>query len=134
MNTELMRAVLDCGIDDLRLMDDANVNFFEVVDRLREEGIACTMKNIMIEVFEIGKQHIVEGVKAAIEDAEADGDEDRVRRLRKLHPATEIGWYWNMQDTHFQMSNVDKYKELVPELLERLEDITSYPIEEVPFL
>ena len=134
MNDALMQAVLDCGYDDLWLLDGANVSFFEVVKRLREEGIHCTMKNITMEVFEIGKQHIIDGVKAAIEEAEEEDDEKYAKYLRELNPAKEIGWTWNMQDTHFLMKKLEKYKEVVPDLLKECENITSYPIEEVMIL
>lgn len=39
MNTELVRAVFDCGIDDLRLLDDAECDMYAVIGRMREEGI-----------------------------------------------------------------------------------------------
>lgn len=31
MNTELVRAVFDCGIDDLRLLDDAECDMYAVI-------------------------------------------------------------------------------------------------------
>lgn len=46
MNTELVRAVFDCGIDDLRLLDDAECDMYAVIGRMREEGIELTMNNI----------------------------------------------------------------------------------------
>ena len=52
MNTELVRAVFDCGIDDLRLLDDAECDMYAVIGRMREEGIELTMNNIIRQVFE----------------------------------------------------------------------------------
>ena len=43
MNTELVRAVFDCGIDDLRLLDDAECDMYAVIGRMREESIELTM-------------------------------------------------------------------------------------------
>ena len=51
MNTELVRAVFDCGIDDLRLLDDAECDMYAVIGRMREEGIELTMNNIIRQVF-----------------------------------------------------------------------------------
>ena len=47
MNTELVRAVFDCGIDDLRLLDDAECDMYAVIGRMREESIELTMNNII---------------------------------------------------------------------------------------
>ncbi len=55
MNTELVRAVFDCGIDDLRLLDDAECDMYAVIGRMREEGIELTMNNIIRQVFEEGR-------------------------------------------------------------------------------
>ena len=50
MNTELVRAVFDCGIDDLRLLDDAECDMYAVIGRMREESIELTMNNIIRQV------------------------------------------------------------------------------------
>ena len=38
MNTELVRAVFDCGIDDLRLLDDAECDMYAVIGRMRKDS------------------------------------------------------------------------------------------------
>ena len=45
MNTELVRAVFDCGIDDLRLLDDAECDMYAVIGRMREESIYLPSSN-----------------------------------------------------------------------------------------
>ena len=56
MNTELVRAVFDCGIDDLRLLDDAECDMYAVIGRMREESIELTMNNIIRQVFDQGER------------------------------------------------------------------------------
>ena len=55
MNTELARAVFGCGIDDLRLLDDAECDMYAVIGRMREESMELTMNNIIRQVFEEGR-------------------------------------------------------------------------------
>ena len=55
MNTELVRAVFDCGIDDLRLLDDAECDMYAVIGRMREESIELVLyrrtENRMLRVW-----------------------------------------------------------------------------------
>ena len=65
---DLLAAVLDCGMNDLVLVEDVQYGFEEIVDRLRVEGIEITLKNIMHEVFVRGQEELAEAVSTAIAD------------------------------------------------------------------
>ena len=54
MRNDLFRAVLDCGVDDLSSLDDAGANMFETVQKMRDEGLAISLNNIIEEVFKEG--------------------------------------------------------------------------------
>lgn len=44
MRNDLIRAILDCGTDDLSLLDDSGADLFKVVERMRFEGLEITLK------------------------------------------------------------------------------------------
>ena len=67
MNTELVRAVFDCGIDDLRLLDDAECDMYAVIGRMREESIELTMNNIIRQVFEEGRYILTKAREDGVE-------------------------------------------------------------------
>ena len=43
MRNDLIRAVLDCGTDDLNLLDDAGADMFKIVEQMRFEGQEITL-------------------------------------------------------------------------------------------
>jgi hypothetical protein len=139
MNRELIRAVLDCGTDDLGLLDSAEVNFFEVVDHLRFEGIEITMNKIIEEVFETGKQVIVDAHKALLHDLQKEADTgemteadwERLQTVKNLNPAEEFTFFINLQDTSFNgdPEKQQTYEELFEQELMECERVTGYEIQ-----
>jgi hypothetical protein len=139
MNSELVRAVLNCGVDDLRLLDGAEVNFFDVVDHLRFEGIEVTMNNIIEEVFQTGKQVIVDAYKALLADLQkevdtgetTEADWEYLQMVKTLNPETDFTFFINLQDTTFSGASEKKetYENLFEEALEECERITGYDIQ-----
>lgn len=91
MNTELVRAVFDCGIDDLRLLDDAECDMYAVIGRMREESIELTMNNIIRQVFEEGRYILTKAreEKIASLPAEPMTEADLAKKkLGKAEPGT----------------------------------------------
>ena len=122
MNTELVRAVFDCGIDDLRLLDDAECDMYAVIGRMREEGIELTMNNIIRQVFEEGRYILT---KAREADFELRGN------LERLNPEQDFSFWINLQDTNFRGKSElqELYESMFTEELEQCENLTGYPIE-----
>ena len=58
MRNDLIRAVLDCGVDDLSMLDDSGADMFKVVEQMRFEGLEITLNGIMAEIFKIGRAHV----------------------------------------------------------------------------
>ena len=119
MNTELVRAVFDCGIDDLRLLDDAECDMYAVIGRMREEGIELTMNNIIRQVFEEGR-YILTKAREEIRG-----------NLERLNPEQDFSFWINLQDTNFRGKSElqELYESMFTEELEQCENLTGYPIE-----
>lgn len=56
MRNDLIRAILECGVDDLRMLDDAGADIFDIIGQMKFEGIELTLNNIMAEVFKDVRQ------------------------------------------------------------------------------
>lgn len=118
----LLCSLLDCGVMDLRILDDVGYDLGEIVDCLRCEGIAPTLNAITDEIFRKGQLELTGAVAEAIKrrkeaqdemdeaevpDPDPDtGEYERYVRLQKeidelemLNPEEDMGWYCNCLDT-----------------------------------
>lgn len=145
-----MRAILDCGVDDLNMLDDAGADMFEVVERMRFEGMELTLNGIMAEVFQEGIFRLSEVVKETRKNLEreeqhgilTETDYDRLQKLRKynINPSDDFGYYVNCLDTHLNfnpqsgrdsMYTEEKkavYEEMFEQELKNMEDYTGFNI------
>lgn len=150
MRNDLIRAILDCGADDLNMLDDAGADMFKVVERMRFEGMELTLNGIMAEVFREGIFRLSEAVKEtrkSLEREEQHGiltetDYDRLQKLREynINPSDDFGYYVNCLDTHLyfnpqsdrdSMYTEEKkavYKEIFEQELQDMVDYTGFDI------
>lgn len=136
MRNDLIRAILDCGIDDLSMLDDAGADMFETIERMRSEGIEITLNSIIGEIFREGIWRFGESVKAfrtELEHQEVSGSmtEASYEQLEKLrshdiNPERDFGYYLNCQDAHLYAA-ADK-QEVYEQELQNLEDYTGFSI------
>ena len=139
MNAMLVNAVFDCGTDDLRLLDEAECDMFEVIRTMRAEGIDTSMNNIIEEVFKTGKQVIMDAYDARLLTLETDEELDmlteasyeQLQQLRELNPDKDFTWYINLQDTNFYGKSDKKevYEAYFEEELEECVRLTGYDIQ-----
>ena len=140
MRNDLIRAIFDCGADDLNMLDDSEANMFEIVDRMRLEGLDLTLNGIMAEIFREGIFRLGEAVKEVrdnLEQEERNGtlteaDYDKLQKIREynLDPSTDFGYYVNCLDTHlyfYPQTDKEKKREVYEELFEQeLQDMMDY--------
>lgn len=141
MRNDLMRAVLDCGIADLELLDDADADMFEIVGQMRTEGMEITLHSIMGEIFREGIWRLGEAVKAlkeGLESKEKSGeiteeDSGQLKKLRDHHinPEEDFKFYLNFLGTHLfaAAEKEEVYMELFEKELQALESYTGFHIE-----
>lgn len=145
MRNDLIRAILDCGVDDLRMLDDSEADMFEIVERMRFEGMELTLNGIMGEVFREGIHRLNEAVKAFRADLEREEQAgemteesyEQLQKLRKynINPSDDFGYYTNCLDTHLyfnpqsdrESSYTEQKQEVYEELFEQeLQDLENY--------
>lgn len=141
MRNDLIRAVLDCGIDDLSMLDDSEADLFKTVERMRFEGLEITLNGIMAEIFREGIFRMSEDVKEArerLESKEREGilteagyEQLEAIRQNNLSPQDDFTYYVNCQDTHLNCDSSKKevYKEMFEQEMQALSDYTGFDIE-----
>ena len=141
MRNDLIRAILDCGVDDLNMLDDAGADMFETIDRIKEEGLEISLNGIMGEIFKEGIFRLGEAVKALradLENEEQQGEmtEASYEQLKKLrdfniNPEQDFGYYLNCLDTYLycDSSKQEVYEEMFEQQLQDLVDYTGFGIQ-----
>lgn len=135
MRNDLVRAVLDCGIDDLNLLDDAGADMFEIVKMIKDEGKEVNLSSIIEEVFKEGIFRMGEALKEDkkwLEDLERSGDisasgYEKLQAIQQnnLNPEQDFSYYINFLDTHL---NIDSRKREVYEKYfeQQMDDLSEY--------
>lgn len=141
MKNDLIRAVLDCGVDDLNMLDDSEADLFKIVERMRFEGLEITLNGIMAEIFREGIFRMGEAVKEVRERLEAEESEgtlteagyEQLEAIRQhdLSPQNDFTYYVNCLDTHLNCDSSKKevYEEMFEQEMQDLMDYTGFDIE-----
>lgn len=141
MKNDLIRAVLNCGVDDLSLLDDSAADMFKIVEQMRFEGLEITLNGIMAEIFKEGIFRMNEAVKSAkkrLESEEYEGtlteagyEQLEAIRLHDLKPQIDFTYYVNCLDTHLNCDSSKKkvYEEMFEQEMQDLMDYTGFNIE-----
>ena len=112
MRNDLIRAVLDCGVDDLSMLDDSGGIFRmseavkETRKRLEDEEDAGTLTEAGYEQLGAIRQH-------------------------DLNPQSDFTYYVNCLDTHLHCDSSKKkvYEEMFEQEMQDLSDYTGFNIE-----
>ncbi len=141
MRNDLIRAVLDCGVDDLSLLDDSAADMFKIVEQMRFEGLELTLNGIMEEIFKEGifrMNEAVKSIKKRLELEEYEGtlteagyEQLEAIRLHNLKPQNDFTYYLNCLDTHLNCDSRKKeiYEEMFEQEMQNLMDYTGFNIE-----
>lgn len=121
-NSVLM-AVLECGTDDLSILDDIGYDLGDIVEGLIAGGIRPTLNAITGEVFRRGVEELTQRINDRLCEPE-DGDNDEAKaELQILNPKKDINWFCNCLDTHvYFVKNEEIYREYLPEAIKDIED------------
>ncbi len=142
MRNDLIRAVLDCGEDDLDILDDSGANMFEVIWQMRSVGLEITLNGIVEEIFKEGIFRIDKAVKSEKTRLEAEEREGvlteagyerlEAMRLYGLNPRRDFTYYVNCLDTHLYCDSRKKglYEEMFEQEMQELADYTGFNIME----
>lgn len=132
----LLMAILDCGTDDLCLLDDVQYDWADIFNRLEDD--THDLNSVLREVFQVGYECIQAAVDARIcelefielNERELDDDEAaELALLRDLDASDDFVSYHNYLDTHvWCRCHMDTYKKYMKEALEEFEEHTGFQI------
>lgn len=141
MRNDLIRAILNCGVDDLSMLDDSEADMFKIVEQMRFEGLELTLNGIMEEIFKEGIFRMNEAVKSEKKRLETEEYEGTLTeagyerlvaiRQHKLSPQKDFTYYVNCLDTHLSCNSNKKeiYEEIFEQEMQALMDYTGFNIE-----
>lgn len=125
--------LLNCGIDDLRLIEDVNYPWCDILTG----DMPFDMNDLMRMVVEFGIQQITDAANDRICELEAipnererdEDEETELKALRSLSPEDDILSFHNYLDTHVWFENhADVYRTYLPEALDAFADGTGFEI------
>lgn len=137
---EILATLLECGIDDLNLLEDIDYDLEDILNELMEND-SLSLHNILEEIFLKGAIELQERfnlrkeeIKQEIDNAlieekekwfnsgeiqeefeETEEYKELINDLRlieneELNPENDLDYYLNYLDTHVYMKNIDFYR------------------------
>lgn len=132
---DFLMQVLDCGLYDLKLIDDVNYDWCDILEKAGDTSYQLNW--LMRKVFEFGFGQINEALELR-KDYLMQGEEERnllesekmeLERLRVLDPFEDFESYHNFIDTHVWCEkHGSTYKKYLQEALDEFADGTGFEI------
>ena len=131
----VLKTVLECGMDGLRMLDDIGYDLGEIVEDMIARDIKPTLNAIMGEVFRKGVEELEQLIndricelEAACNERDLDEDEETALEvLRDLTPRRDISWFCNCLDTRIRFDeNEEIYREYLSEEISKVEDYMGF--------
>lgn len=136
---DFLMTFIDCGLYDLKLIDDVQYNWGDVFAYLDLNYCGeRKLPAIMSAVFSLGKDNLAEAIDKRIdylEDTEgtygiSDEQRDELNALKELDPYEDLQEYHNYLDTHVTCVNHEGiYKSYLSEALSDFADGTGFEVE-----
>ena len=141
---EMLCALLDCGPDDLKLIDRINYDPIDIVWTIERSGTAMSLNAILNYTFDRATKDLYDKVQAAWEkvleerdDVDPDKErdwyeylEDKSRQFAQLNPARDIEWQVNYGCTEIWFEkNEALYRKLLPDEIKEIEDLMGFDFE-----
>lgn len=126
-------ALLDCGSDDLSLLDDFTGDIYEVIQDCKQEfGDDMNINNVVRVIFDIGTQELqsfVDGRIAELEGREelSEEEDEELDALRQCEPYEDVRSYHNYLDTSVWIDeHAEIYAKYVRPGIEAFEELTGF--------
>ena len=151
---EILTNLLDCGTEDLKLLEDIKYDLYDILEYLKEYG-SVNINSIFREVFDKGaidlnyafierkdeiREQILEEMQTAKEeypDYDLEKDEDYQELVNdldlldneKLNPIEDLDYYLNYLDTHVYMEHIDFYRRYMSDVVDTIETNMGWEFE-----
>ena len=130
----LLCEILDCGVDDLGMLDDVEYGWHYIIHRMKIFQAELSFNSLMYHVVSMGKDCIQDSVGDRIHElgkktSWTREEVDELEALRSLRPEADFQSYHNYLDTNVWCEkNADIYTRYLQYALDQFEDNTGLPI------
>lgn len=151
---EILTNLLDCGTDDLKLLEDIEYDLYDILEYLKEY-VSFNINTIFREVFKKGaidlnyafrkreeeiREQILEEMQTAkneYPDYDFENDEEYQTFVNdldlldsgKLCPMEDLDYYLNYQDTHVYMEHIEFYRKYMSDVVDTIETNMGWEFE-----
>lgn len=123
----ILKAILECGTDDLCVLDDIEYDLGDIVDGLLAEGIKPTLNAITGKVFRKGVEELTQLISDRLCEPGEDDSEEALSAIRSLSPEKDIGWFCNCLDTHIYFQENERiYREHLADEISQVEESMGF--------
>lgn len=137
--TNLLSAILDCGVADISILDGVEYDWDRVISEAKQEsemtdGASLNLQSLFNAVINIGLSNIDGIIEKRKEDMEDDDfiDEHGLQVLKdheSLNPYEDFTTYFNYLDSHVYVSkNQELYKKYFENEIEVFEKNTGFEV------
>ena len=112
----VLKAILDCGISDLCILDGIDYYLEEIIDEMISNGKTPTLNAIVGEVFRKGVEELALLISDRLCAPGKDDSAEVLETLRTLNPERDISWRCNWRDTSIRFCENERiYRSYLPE-------------------
>lgn len=116
---DLLTVLLDCGYLDLRVIENCEYDFSELLEEVRDMGYEKpNLNNLAYAMFHVGTRDISSSIENRIGDLSADSeslnqeDQEELQALKQLEPFEDIESFHNYIDTSIYFSCSDEKRDI----------------------
>ena len=130
----LLCEILDCGVDDLGMLDDVEYGWHYIISRMKMNCAELSFNSLMYHVVGMGKDCIQDAIADRLHELRMKGsltneERDESKALHSLRPEADFQSYHNYLDTNVWCEkNADIYTRYLQYALDQFEDNTGLPI------
>lgn len=134
IDEELLRSILDCGIDDLDLIRNIKYNIYDIIEDLKDNDIHPSLGNVMYECLNFARDELSDAVNDCLNDIEngiLSVTKKEKKKLEGLAPYDDLQMDFNFIATEVYLNHKDVYMEYMPEKIEEIEEKLGFDIMEI---
>ena len=108
-----LKAILDCGISDLCILDGIDYDLEEIIDEMISDGKTPTLNAIVGEVFRKGVEELALLISDRLCAPGKDDSAEVLETLRTLNPERDISWRCNWRDARGDLPGGEQHGGLI---------------------
>lgn len=132
----LLTAILECGKDDLKSIEDCEYCYDDILARIKEDRLDLSFNSYVVAIFKLGRAELIDALEdyrneflSELDDKWEDctkyEQEDLAKEeevIEKLDPLNDVSWFANYMTSTVYLRQYDKYM-MFPKLAKIVEGV-----------